>query len=324
VQSHVVAENPAQQPTKHVKEERGGLLIIKSGKVLKQSSQTDFSSFQQQYGLAIKSFENRIIELNDENMVRRDVFISHASEDKQTYVYPLAKAFDSLGITYWLDEAEIKWGDSIINKLHDGLTNSRYVLVLLSEKFINRPWTKKELNIALSQEIDSEKVIVLPVLITQREIILEKIPLIRDKLYLEYENNPLNIAYSLLKLLGREYKTEWIHIYDKSYTGKVWIRVSKPSLSNNIEYKYNINWGSWEYNGSLDFKSFSCISLWCTKGNDDIPIPIIFKIKPECYVTFGIGNVPNNEAIDINRGWKLKEFSFFKNFIQKFIRKNNP
>jgi 8-oxo-dGTP pyrophosphatase MutT (NUDIX family) len=30
VQSHVVAENPAQQPTKHVKEERGGLLIMKS------------------------------------------------------------------------------------------------------------------------------------------------------------------------------------------------------------------------------------------------------------------------------------------------------
>lgn len=119
-------------------------------------------------------------------MEKKDVFISHASEDKDAYVYPLAEAFKALGITYWLDEAEIKWGDSILQKISEGILNSRYVLVLITEPFINKPWPEKELNTALHIEINSGEIVVLPVLIAPRELILNKFILMIDKSYLEW------------------------------------------------------------------------------------------------------------------------------------------
>ena len=50
------------------------------------------------------------------NKEQRDIFICHASEDKGDIVKPIIEAFEQSGITYWYDEAEIKWGDSITQK----------------------------------------------------------------------------------------------------------------------------------------------------------------------------------------------------------------
>lgn len=51
----------------------------------------------------------------------RDIFLCHASEDKLKVVKPLVAALNEAGISYWYDEAEIKWGDSVIQKVNEGL-----------------------------------------------------------------------------------------------------------------------------------------------------------------------------------------------------------
>jgi len=56
----------------------------------------------------------------------RDIFICHASEDKQAIVRPLVAAFKAQKISCWVDEAEIRWGDSITQKVNEGLAQSRY------------------------------------------------------------------------------------------------------------------------------------------------------------------------------------------------------
>lgn len=61
---------------------------------------------------------------------KRDVFICHASEDKEDIVEPLIKAFGSADISYWYDKAEIAWGDSIVENVNAGLKNARYVLIV--------------------------------------------------------------------------------------------------------------------------------------------------------------------------------------------------
>ena len=82
----------------------------------------------------------------------RDVFICHASEDKTTVVRPLTKALTEQGISCWLDEAEIKWGDSITKKVNEGLSISRFVIVILSQAFLSKNWPERELNAALNIE----------------------------------------------------------------------------------------------------------------------------------------------------------------------------
>ena len=50
-----------------------------------------------------------------------DVFISHASEDKDEFVRPLANALMELGMKVWFDEMTLKIGDSLRQKIDNCL-----------------------------------------------------------------------------------------------------------------------------------------------------------------------------------------------------------
>lgn len=75
-----------------------------------------------------------------------DVFISHASEDKDIVVRPLAHALVAEGVKVWYDELEIKIGDSLRQKIDHGLANSRAGILVLSEDFFRKNWPKYELD----------------------------------------------------------------------------------------------------------------------------------------------------------------------------------
>tara|TARA_R110002072_G_scaffold303141_1_gene495718 strand:- start:33644 stop:34105 length:462 start_codon:yes stop_codon:yes gene_type:complete len=72
-----------------------------------------------------------------------DVFLSHSHKDVQI-VHPLAKRLREDGLKVWLDEWEIELGDSIPEKIGDGLERSRVLLMLLSENFDASDWTRYE------------------------------------------------------------------------------------------------------------------------------------------------------------------------------------
>ncbi len=65
-----------------------------------------------------------------------DVFICHASEDKQEFVDPLAKSLEEAGLKVWYDRFVLKLGDDIAEKIDQGLANSRYGVVVLSKTFL--------------------------------------------------------------------------------------------------------------------------------------------------------------------------------------------
>ncbi len=135
----------------------------------------------------------------------RDVFICHASEDKQLVVEPLVEAFRLAKISFWLDD-EIKWGDSITQKVNEGLSKSSYALVILSPAFLSKHWPQRELNSMLNIEASFGEVKVLPLLVgttEEKKGILQKFPLLNDKLFLPWESNAGEIAGSLLQRLSR-------------------------------------------------------------------------------------------------------------------------
>lgn len=130
----------------------------------------------------------------------RDVFLCHAGEDKTTIVEPLCNALAEAAISYWYDRAEIGWGDSLTEKVNEGLRISRYVLVVLSTPFMAKPWPQRELHAALNLEASSGEVKVLPLLCgdtDERKAILERLPLLNDKLHLEWDGDPSPIISAL-------------------------------------------------------------------------------------------------------------------------------
>ena len=131
----------------------------------------------------------------------RDVFLSHATADKPLYVKPLITELNKLGISYWLDEAEINWGDNITARINDGLMQSRYVLVFLSKEFIGRNWPESELGSAINLENTNGQTIALPLICGDPQKILPSYPLLQNKAYLSWDKGVEFIAERLSNLL---------------------------------------------------------------------------------------------------------------------------
>lgn len=101
-----------------------------------------------------------------------DVFISHASEDKDGVVRPLVAALQANGLSVWFDEIELKIGDSLRQKIDSGLARSRFGIVVLSPRYLSKGWTNYELDGIVSRSVDGKQVI-LPIWheITKQEVI---------------------------------------------------------------------------------------------------------------------------------------------------------
>ena len=91
-----------------------------------------------------------------------DVFVSHASEDKESFALPLAEALRAQGLKVWFDAFTLTVGDSLRRSIDRGLAQSRFGIVILSEAFFRKHWPQLELDGLVARESAGVKVI-LPV-----------------------------------------------------------------------------------------------------------------------------------------------------------------
>ncbi|MBU1334412.1 MAG: DUF1883 domain-containing protein [Alphaproteobacteria bacterium] len=111
-----------------------------------------------------------------------DVFISHASEDKDEVVRPLALALQAGGLSVWYDEFELRIGDSLRRKIDRGLASSRFGIVVLSQAFFGRGWPEYELDGLVTRAVSGDQIL-LPIWhnVSKREVIGYS-PSLADKL----------------------------------------------------------------------------------------------------------------------------------------------
>jgi len=132
-----------------------------------------------------------------------DVFISHASEDKDEFVRPLANALIALGLNVWYDEMTLRIGDSLRQKIDKGLANSRVGLVVLSPSFIKKGWTNYELDGMVTKTVSGEQIL-LPIWhnITKQEVV-DFSPSLADKVARSTATHTIDeIAQEIAELLS--------------------------------------------------------------------------------------------------------------------------
>jgi hypothetical protein len=132
-----------------------------------------------------------------------DVFISHASEDKDEVARPLATALQSGGLRVWYDEFELRIGDSLRRKIDKGLASSRFGIVVLSKSFFAKGWPNYELDGLVTRAVSGEQVI-LPIWhdITKQELIRYS-PSLADKLARSTGTHTVEeIAAEIIKVIG--------------------------------------------------------------------------------------------------------------------------
>jgi len=171
----------------------------------KSQFKTADEAFSFHCGLMLRLAERRFEQSEEEpDEIGYDAFISHASEDKQEFVRPLAEKLTELGLKIWYDEFALKVGDRLRGSIDRGLVNSRYGIVVLSKDFFSKNWPQYELDGLTAREIDGRKVI-LPIWygISKKDVLRYSAPL-ADKIAIDSSKKTIaEIAAELKEEIGK-------------------------------------------------------------------------------------------------------------------------
>jgi len=132
----------------------------------------------------------------------KKVFVSHSSEDK-AFVRRLVSDLESRGIPVWYDEFDLRVGDSLGQRIGQGIEESGWLLVVLSEHSVQSPWVQKELNAAFALEMSRRDVFILPAVIDGCRIPL----FLGDRVYADFRSSYENGLSALLARFGRDTAT---------------------------------------------------------------------------------------------------------------------
>jgi hypothetical protein len=91
-----------------------------------------------------------------------DLFLCHASEDKDAVAAPIEQRLSEAGVRVWFDRRRIHLGDSIRVKIDEGLAHCRFAMVVLSRSF-PKFWTGKELDGIFARQEAEKRTFILPV-----------------------------------------------------------------------------------------------------------------------------------------------------------------
>jgi hypothetical protein len=132
-------------------------------------------------------------------------FISHATEDKEQIVRPLAERLRDLGFIIWYDEFELKIGDSLRRSIDRGLSASRFGIVVLSPAFFAKNWPQYELDGLVAREMNGGKVILPLWHKVSKDEVLAYSPSLADKLALHTATSSVDeLATKLGEVLREE------------------------------------------------------------------------------------------------------------------------
>lgn len=123
-----------------------------------------------------------------------DVFVSHASEDKARFVEPLIAALRERGLRVWYDAHEIRLGDDFRLKMDEGLSRSRFGVVVLSPRFF-KYWPEAELSALFNQERTFDQTRILPVRCDlDRVTLTQRSPLLAARAEVGWEMGVASVA----------------------------------------------------------------------------------------------------------------------------------
>ena len=114
------------------------------------------------------------------------IFVSYQHADKPL-ARDLAAGLIAEGFRVWIDEGELKIGDSLFDSIAGALDQVDFVLALMSLTSIDSQWCQKEISLAMTGEVSRKGVTVLPLRIGGVDVPAT----LKDKLYLDVDaNNP--------------------------------------------------------------------------------------------------------------------------------------
>lgn len=86
----------------------------------------------------------------------RKIFISYSHKDKET-VIPFIEKLTSIGLSIWIDQVEIDFGENLTEIIQDAMKNCEMALLFLSQHTKNALYQKHELTTIFNDVINNTK-----------------------------------------------------------------------------------------------------------------------------------------------------------------------
>ena len=94
-----------------------------------------------------------------------DIFVSYSSNDRKK-VSRLVTELRAEGANLWFDDEQMLPGDDLVEKMKEGISQSKFYVICLSPSFDKKPptsWVKKEFKMAMLREHQEGGKFIIPV-----------------------------------------------------------------------------------------------------------------------------------------------------------------
>lgn len=137
-------------------------------------------------------------------MNKADFFISHASEDKDSFVRELANNLMLNGALVFYDEYSIKLGDSLTESINKGITNASHAIIVLSNFFFEKAWTNTELQALFNKSLREQFKLLIIYHEVKHSTAAERYPLLADIKGIDSSIGIEKIGQSLFEAIGKK------------------------------------------------------------------------------------------------------------------------
>jgi TIR domain-containing protein len=132
-----------------------------------------------------------------------DLFICHASEDKEGIARQLAQRLKGSGYQVWYDEFSLKLGDSLPREVDRGLAACRYGVVILSPNFFRKEWPRRELDGLVARETQDGQKRILPVWHdVSQEVVAQYSPTLASRLAVRSSEGLEKVVQEVVRAVG--------------------------------------------------------------------------------------------------------------------------
>jgi TIR domain len=187
-----------------------------------------------------------------------DVFVSHASEDKDDFVRPLAQRLRAEHLEVWYDEFTLNVGDSLRRSIDRGLSQSRFGLVVLSPSFFGKQWSQWELDGLVARQNSGQSDVILPIWHkVGRDDVLAYSPPLADRVAISSARGLDEVVEAIARVVRPRGSTLVFardYLIDKGTTPPVisddwWLNVAAAAESNPMEgdFQESMGWGKWGF-----------------------------------------------------------------------------
>jgi hypothetical protein len=187
-----------------------------------------------------------------------DAFICHASEDNDGFVRPLAKLLVEQHVEIWYDEFSLNVGDSLRRSIDQGLSQSRFGVVVLSPSFFSKQWSQWELDGLVGRQNSGTETVILPGWHgVTRDDVMGYSPSLADKLAAPSDLGLDEVARRLVAaihpqgstlVIARNHLLEW-GLSPPVVTDDWWLDIAAAAESNDMEggWQEPMGWGRWGF-----------------------------------------------------------------------------